>query len=408
MLFSSFFRHATSRSYRKGKELVEAIRKVLENQRDQLKPEAVQAVEGALQRARRVLQTGSRDEIKAEMDRLHGVADQWLKRYPHSEVRDYLLMAVELAVLILGSRAFFVQPMVIPTGSAQPTFWGITAEPLVGSKSEVIPSLPVRLWEWVTQGVTYCYAESEVEGYLKEVSETKNFRHIPFLSYATVQIGDNQHTHEQKIWFVPEKLIQYLVTADGNGHAVAPYYHVGDRIIGARFHAGDHLFVERFTYNFRHPRRGETIVFRSEHHPGMTPDTHYIKRLVGLGGERIRIGDDRHVYINDRQLTTNDYGFEKVYSFNPAEPPRANQYSGHVNEKTSRALAGRSAYSLNFPDGTTEYQIPPHRYVCFGDNTMNSADSRAWGEPSFPQEQVIGKELFVFWPFTERFGWKRY
>ena len=38
-----------------------------------------------------------------------------------------------------------------------------------------------------------------------------------------------------------------------------------------------------------------------------------------------------------------------------------------------------------------------------GDNTMNSYDSRAWLD--FPREKVIGKQFFVFWPITDRFGW---
>jgi signal peptidase I len=38
-----------------------------------------------------------------------------------------------------------------------------------------------------------------------------------------------------------------------------------------------------------------------------------------------------------------------------------------------------------------------------GDNTLNSSDSRYWGD--FPEEKVIGKSFFVYWPLTERFGW---
>ena len=38
-----------------------------------------------------------------------------------------------------------------------------------------------------------------------------------------------------------------------------------------------------------------------------------------------------------------------------------------------------------------------------GDNTMNSYDSRYWRD--FPQEKLAGRHCFVFWPFTERFGW---
>ncbi|HVY70804.1 MAG TPA: S26 family signal peptidase [Verrucomicrobiae bacterium] len=41
--------------------------------------------------------------------------------------------------------------------------------------------------------------------------------------------------------------------------------------------------------------------------------------------------------------------------------------------------------------------------MTFGDNTMNSMDSRYWGD--FPRELVIGKYGFVFWPVTDRFGW---
>lgn len=404
MLLANVIRYLTSPSYRKGRELAEIIRKVLENQRDQLRPDAIAALESALQKARGVFRVGSKAEIQSEMEELNRAADKYLLRFPHATARDFLIMAIELAVLILGSRAFFVQPMVIPTGSAQPTFWGITAVRLEGTREEVVPSVPRRIWDLFINGDAYCYAEAEVDGDLEAVSETKSLPLIPFLGYATVQIGG----HQQKVWFVPDKLINYLVTPDQFGNAVRPHYRKGDRIIAAKFRSGDHLFVERFTYNFRRPRRGETIVFRSETHPGMTANTHYIKRLVGLGGEKVSIGDDRHVYIDGRALTTNDYGFENVYSFNPAEPPRPDHYSGHVNEKVARAMAGRSAYSFNFPDGQAVYQIPPGQYVCFGDNTMNSADSRAWGIPSFPQERVIGKELFVFWPFTERFGWFRH
>jgi signal peptidase I len=41
--------------------------------------------------------------------------------------------------------------------------------------------------------------------------------------------------------------------------------------------------------------------------------------------------------------------------------------------------------------------------VVFGDNTVNSLDSRYWGD--FPEQNVIGKSFFVYWPFSQRFGW---
>ncbi len=41
--------------------------------------------------------------------------------------------------------------------------------------------------------------------------------------------------------------------------------------------------------------------------------------------------------------------------------------------------------------------------MVMGDNTMNSFDSRGWGD--FPATNVIGKSFFVYWPITDRFGW---
>ena len=62
-----------------------------------------------------------------------------------------------------------------------------------------------------------------------------------------------------------------------------------------------------------------------------------------------------------------------------------------------------------FLDDKQEFTVRPHRYIVMGDNTMNSLDSRAWGD--FAQESVIGKSAFVYWPFLNqgnrpgRFGW---
>jgi signal peptidase I len=50
-----------------------------------------------------------------------------------------------------------------------------------------------------------------------------------------------------------------------------------------------------------------------------------------------------------------------------------------------------------------EFHVEPQHYFVMGDNTMNSSDSRFWGD--FAEEKVIGKSFFVYWPITDRFGW---
>jgi len=49
------------------------------------------------------------------------------------------------------------------------------------------------------------------------------------------------------------------------------------------------------------------------------------------------------------------------------------------------------------------YQIRPDRLWVMGDNTMNSLDSRSWGD--FDARNVIGRAFWVYWPVTDRFGW---
>ena len=394
-------RWLTSRTVRKACELEDAVLKILNHQRDVLGANAVTAVEGALSEYRRVVRGGAdRAAIEGQMVALEHVANKWLRPYPSHSLRENVLMLLEIAVLIVGSRAFLIQPMVIPTGSAQPTLWGVTFQDLRETPGGGIPSLPVRLWEKAMGGVSYYHvtapADLEVTGW-----EDKATMVIPLVKRQRLQTTAGPIT----VWFPPDEFAVQLGLVDEMRRLKKQRFRKGEDIVRARVVTGDHLFVERVAYNFRRPERGEIIVFRSEQHPGMTANTHYIKRLVGLGGETIRIGDNRHTVINGRELTTNDYGFAGVYSFDPALPPRSNAYSGHVNGTVWQRTTGFMGPTRNFPNGATEVQIRPKHYVCFGDNTMNSADSRFWPEPDFPQKQVIGKSWMVFWPFLRGGKW---
>lgn len=399
-----FFRWLFSRTVRKAGEMEDTVRKILNHQRDLLTPVAINAMEEALAGFRKTVRSGAPESTLLDaMDSLELAARKWLKPYPSQGLRENLLMFLEIAVLIVGSRAFFIQPMVIPTGSAQPTLWGVTYQDLRETNTP-IPSLPQRIWEKVMYGVSYYQviapADLELRGW-----EEKPRMFFPFVKRQSLQTSAGP----VPVWFPPDDFPRQLGLFD---EAQRTYkktrFKKGEEIARARVITGDHLFVERVSYNFRRPERGDIIVFRSEKHPGMTADTHYIKRLVGLGGETIRIGDDRHSYINGRQLTTNDVGFEKVFAFDPKQPPRADHYSGHVNGTIWQQTLGVPGPTRNFPNGSTEVQIRPKHYVTFGDNTMNSADSRYWPVPDFPQEQVIGRHWMVFWPFLRNginIGW---
>jgi signal peptidase I len=98
--------------------------------------------------------------------------------------------------------------------------------------------------------------------------------------------------------------------------------------------------------------------------------------------------------INGQRLDASTPHFERVYSFNPKDLPRESHYSGHVDNPFL------APYFQGKPDGVL---LPADHYMVMGDNTVNSSDSRTWGD--FPAENVIGKSFFVYWPITDRFGW---
>jgi signal peptidase I len=167
--------------------------------------------------------------------------------------------------------------------------------------------------------------------------------------------------------------------------------------------AGDHLFVNRLTYNFRKPERGEIIVFETKGIEGLPQDQFYIKRMVVKPGDHVQIGDDRHLIINGQRLDASTPHFENVYGFNPATPPRESQYSGHVNGTVDAKFGLIPNLAPLFPDAQTVFNNDTDSYMVMGDNTCNSSDSRTWG--TLPAKNIIGKSFFVYWPITPRFGW---
>ncbi len=121
---------------------------------------------------------------------------------------------------------------------------------------------------------------------------------------------------------------------------------------------GEFLVISRLSYRFGTPQRGDIIVF---HYP-RNPTEEYIKRIIGLPGDRIRVHNGV-VYVND-------YPLEEPYI---AAPP---------------------AYE-------TDTLVPEGRLFVLGDNRNNSSDSHSWG--TVPIDYVVGKAVFVYWPLT-RFG----
>jgi len=127
---------------------------------------------------------------------------------------------------------------------------------------------------------------------------------------------------------------------------------------------GDRIFVDKISYRFREPERGEIIVFK---YP-LDRKKDFVKRLVGLGGEKLEIRDGQ-LYVNGQRL----------------ERPISIAQRLYYNRPDWRF--GRRGRVTSIPGG--------HFFV-LGDNSAQSSDSRNWG--FVPRENVIGRAVLIWWP----------
>jgi len=161
---------------------------------------------------------------------------------------------------------------------------------------------------------------------------------------------------------------------------------------------GDHLLVNKFAYAnapgagkgllpYRKVRRGDIVVFK---YP-QPPHQHFVKRVIGLPGERLRI-TERQVFINGEPLVET-YKVHRDHfttpSFRDNFPP-PDSFLSH--EMAQEWLALVRQYTSG-----DELVIPPNRYFVMGDNRDRSADSRYWG--FIDCDNIVGRPLLIYWSF---------
>ena len=129
------------------------------------------------------------------------------------------------------------------------------------------------------------------------------------------------------------------------------------------FLEGDRIFVDKISYRFHPPGRGDIIVFK---YP-LDRKKDYVKRLAGLPGDALEIRDGKLI-INGRAM--DDAPFSDHYYYNQ------NDWK-----------YGRTAQIVQVPEG---------HYFALGDNSAQSSDSRNWG--FVPRKNVVGRAFFIWWP----------
>jgi signal peptidase I len=177
--------------------------------------------------------------------------------------------------------------------------------------------------------------------------------------------------------------------------------------------AGDYILVNKFTYGLRvpilnntfvemnQPKQGDVIVF---HYPP-DPKIDYIKRVVGVPGDKIQY-QDKQLIINGKKLDVifeNDYEYE-MQGANIISARKSKEQLGDVqHDILVHDIPNR--YNADMPgarlqDGET-ITVPDGSYFAMGDNRDNSADSRVWG--FVPERNLVGKAFYI-WMNFDQFG----
>ncbi|HEY9622177.1 MAG TPA: signal peptidase I [Crinalium sp.] len=152
-----------------------------------------------------------------------------------------------------------------------------------------------------------------------------------------------------------------IILALGIRHFVAEARYIPSESMLPTLEVNDRLIVEKVSYHFHTPERGDIIVFwptqrLKQENPSLKDA--FIKRVIGLPGDKVEVRDGK-VFVNGQPLSENYIAAEPEYQWGPEV-------------------------------------VPANSYLVLGDNRNNSYDSHFWGY--VPRENIIGRAVIRFWP----------
>jgi signal peptidase I len=173
---------------------------------------------------------------------------------------------------------------------------------------------------------------------------------------------------------------------------------------------GDHIFVSKFSYglsipftkfeflSLSQPKRGDVVVFLWPRDESL----HYVKRIIGLPGDKIEI-KDKGIWINDKAILKEPVSPERLKE-NILEPE--NDDGQYFIEK----LENRPHFIRHFPNSPFGHEtrnilevVPPNHYFVMGDNRDDSSDSRSWG--FVPRQNIKGKAQLIWLSLDQVGAW---
>jgi len=354
-----------------GKEWLHHSRVCRYFREDITPPETLKLLDDARAGLKAAVDARDASRIEKQCEAVHQAALKVMPPRSYPGFRENFEVLVVAIAVAMAFRCYFLQPFKIPTGSMQPTLYGIHYAPQDGEG--LFDHGPLRFVKWLVFGEWYEEITAQTAGTFR--GPYKMLRTGDGTAIACYDVGGIEHA-----------------LPDGMPLTVKP----GDEVVTGQVIAkgntvnGDHLFVNRVKWNFMKPSRGEVMVFRTDGLPipRLTERTHYIKRMCGLPGDAIT--------IRAPELLVNGKVVQEPRSIRQIED-LAPGYKGYCPGEGPDALYIHSA-------GDT-IQLKAGQYLALGDNTRNSLDGRYWGPVN--AENLVGPALIVYWPFSRRWGWVR-
>lgn len=371
----------TPRYIKQAKHLRRAAKKLLNYRRDVWSEDQVDVFTSAIEELSGAIRLGTRQSVQDASESLERLAGKFAPPPPNPGLRENCEVLLVAIVIAVGIRAYFLQPFKIPTGSMQPTLHGI-----VGTPSDLpMPNPLQRIWDLAIKGRTWIELKAERD---EEIVELYEWSVANFFVFTDIRTADEKGETATYTVFAPkDTLVRSFGVTPGKT------YQAGAVIAKGCVDTGDQVFVDKASYHFVRPELGEVFVFKTTGihgiqrfiPPGMGSQ-YYIKRLAGLPGDRLQIKPP-DLYVNGR--IPDNAMMRKVMS-------REDGYEGYSN-----GPAGRGSFPI-LGSPSKGFTVPAKSYFALGDNSYHSSDSRNWG--IVPEENVAGRGLFVYWPFTSRWG----
>ena len=379
--------------------LLKGAKKFLHYKRDLLAPDRIDEIESRRADLKAAIKAKDLDAVKEASKQVRNTCEKSLAHYRQPDwVQENIEVFWVAIVVALGIRAYFLQPFRIPTGSMQPSLNGIVATTMHEEEGWDTPWFGKQVMDFAIAGRSY---ENIVA---KKDLNIRDIRDDSFFLFSRTKIffddGSNIVIGSPLNEAVQIDTIESALTRRKRGQT--PHFKKGDPIFQGYLTSGDLVLVDKVSYHFRQPKRGESFVFDTrdidtngpEDMSSQAEGTHYIKRLAAVPGDSVQIKFPE-LYING-ELAKEDT-LRRVMSQEPDS--KGYPYTGYTNPsgrgQKSDFVDPKFVFHLeDEPEEGNNYR----EFFALGDNSASSLDSRYWG--TVKQYNLVGPAFISLWPFN--------